>query len=113
MVTHALPMSIMVTRAQHFHSRTTNKVSQLIMSMERVAKKEDVFESDEEESEDAPADNHNEKQQQDEEDASEDEEEEYEPQLKYQRLVGSLPEIFSQDGGNYASALAVADKFLV
>jgi vacuolar protein sorting-associated protein 41 len=43
-----------------------------------------------------------------------DEEEEEEPQLKYQRIVGSLPKIFEKENGtNYASALAVSDKFLV
>lgn len=40
-------------------------------------------------------------------------EEEIEPQLKYQRLGGSLQQIFSKENANVASALAVSDKFLV
>ncbi|KAL9657386.1 hypothetical protein ABK040_014374 [Willaertia magna] len=47
----------------------------------------------------------------DDDEESLEEEEEYEPQLKYQRLGGSLNSIFSIEG-NYASALAVCEKFL-
>lgn len=37
---------------------------------------------------------------------------EYEPQLKYQRLVGSLPDIFNQEN-NTATALCVSDKLII
>lgn len=46
-------------------------------------------------------------------DDDDDDDEEVEPQLKYQRLRGSLDQIFNSENGNYASALAVGDKFLV
>jgi WD40 repeat protein len=36
----------------------------------------------------------------------------YEPQLKYQRLVGSLPSIFEQEN-NTATALCVSDKLII
>lgn len=87
-----------------------------------VPKKQDVFKSDDEE--DASEDEQQPKLEKqghadddDEEDddgetESDEEEEDYEPQLKYQRLGGSLNQIFGKEGGNFASALAVGEKFL-
>lgn len=50
----------------------------------------------------------------DEEEEDEEEDEETEPQLKYQRLVGSLNKIFSSNNTvNHATALVAGDKFVV
>ncbi|KAF0977952.1 hypothetical protein FDP41_003274 [Naegleria fowleri] len=73
-------------------------------------------ENEEEDEEEGTEDDEDEDEEEDEDDEDEDdeeeEEEEYEPQLKYQRLGGSLPKDIFGIEGNYASALVVGEKFL-
>jgi TATA-binding protein-associated factor Taf7 len=83
---------------------------------ENLKKKNEEYEEVEEDGSEYETDDGEEEDEEEGKDDEEDEEEEEEeePQLKYQRIVGSLPKIFEKENGtNYASALAVSDKFLV
>ena len=73
--------------------------------MKNVKKK--VEESDDEEDED---DDDEDDEEEDDDEDDDEEEDDYEPQLKYQRLGGSLPKDIFGIEGNYASALTVGDK---
>ncbi|EFC40517.1 hypothetical protein NAEGRDRAFT_81004 [Naegleria gruberi] len=73
---------------------------------------DDEDDDDEEDEDDDEEDDDDEDDDEDDDDEESEEEEEYEPQLKYQRLAGSLPKDIFGIEGNYASALVVGEKFL-
>eukprot|EP01080_Neovahlkampfia_damariscottae_P008010 gene8010-12475_t len=78
---------------------------------EEITEEEEEEEEYEEEEEEEEEDD-DEEGETDDEDEDEDDED-AEPQLKYQRILGSLPKIFeAENQTNHASALAVSDKFL-